>query len=94
MVAEFQARRNYMLAKLNRIPGTSCYKPQGAFYLYPNVSSYYNTESGGMKIRNSQGMAYYLLKEANVAVIPGSAFGTDDNIRLSYATSMDKIEEG
>jgi hypothetical protein len=47
-----------------------------------------------MKIRNSQGMAYYLLKEANVAVIPGSAFGTDDNIRLSYATSMDKIEEG
>jgi aspartate/methionine/tyrosine aminotransferase len=94
MVAEFQARRNYMLAKLNRIPGISCYKPQGAFYLYPNVSSYYNTECGGMKIRNSQGMAYYLLKEANVAVIPGSAFGTDDNIRLSYATSMDKIEEG
>lgn len=94
MVAEFQARRNLMLAKLNRIPGISCHKPQGAFYLFPNVSSYYNTEYGGMKIRNSQGLAYYLLKEANVAIVPGSAFGEDDNIRLSYATSSDKIEEG
>jgi aspartate/methionine/tyrosine aminotransferase len=94
MTAEFQARRNYMLSKLDRIPGISCYRPQGAFYLFPNVSSYYNTEYGGMKIRNSQGLAYYLLKEANVAIVPGSAFGADDNIRLSYATSMERIEEG
>ena len=94
MVAEFQARRNYMLSKLNRIPGVSCYKPQGAFYLFPNVSSYYNTEFGGMKIRNSYGLAYYLLKEAAVALVPGSAFGADDNIRLSYATSMEQIEVG
>lgn len=94
MVAEFSARRNYMMSKLNRIPNISCYQPQGAFYLFPNTSSYYNTEHGGMKIRNSYGLSYYLLKEAAVAVVPGSAFGADDNIRLSYATSMDKIEKG
>jgi aspartate/methionine/tyrosine aminotransferase len=94
MVAEFQARRNYMLNKLRRIPGISCYEPQGAFYLFPNASEYYNTEYGGMKIRNSYGLAYYLLKEAAVAIVPGSAFGADENIRLSYATSMEQIEEG
>ena len=94
MVAEFRTRRNYMLNKLRRIPNVHCYEPQGAFYLFPNTSAYYNTEYGGMKIRNSYGLSYYLLKEAAVAVIPGSAFGSDDNIRLSYATSMEKIEEG
>jgi len=94
MVSEFQTRRNYMLNKMRRIPDISCYEPQGAFYLFPNFSAYYNTECGGMKIRNSYGLAYYLLKEAAVALVPGSAFGAEDNIRLSYATSMDKIEEG
>jgi len=94
MVAEFQSRRNYMMSKINRIPDISCHQPQGAFYLFPNSSAYYNTEYGGMKIRNSYGLCYYLLKEAAVALVPGSAFGADDNIRLSYATSMDKIEEG
>ena len=94
MVAEFSARRNYMLNKLKRIPGISCYEPQGAFYLFPNVASYYNSECGGMKIRNSYGLSYYLLKEAAVAVIPGSAFGAEENIRFSYATSMEQIEEG
>jgi len=94
MVAEFNARRNYMLNKLKRIQGISCYVPEGAFYLFPNTSAYYNTEYGGMKIRNSYGLAYYLLKEAAVAVVPGSAFGSDENIRLSYATSMEKIEQG
>ncbi|MEW6412281.1 MAG: pyridoxal phosphate-dependent aminotransferase [Candidatus Zixiibacteriota bacterium] len=94
MVAEFSARRNYMLSKLRRIPDISCFEPKGAFYLFPNTSAYYNTEYGGMKIRNSYGLSYYLLKEAAVAIVPGSAFGAEDNIRLSYATSMDKIEEG
>ncbi len=94
MVAQFNSRRNYMLNKLKRIPNVSCYEPQGAFYLFPNTSAYYNTEYAGMKIRNSFGLSYYLLKEAAVAVIPGSAFGADENIRLSYATSMDNIEEG
>jgi aspartate/methionine/tyrosine aminotransferase len=94
MAAEFQTRRNYMLNKLRRIPNVSCFEPQGAFYLFPNVSEYYNTEYGGMKIRNSYGLSYYLLREAAVALVPGSAFGSDDNIRFSYSTSMEKIEEG
>jgi aspartate/methionine/tyrosine aminotransferase len=94
MVAEFQARRNFMLSKIRRIPNVSCFQPQGAFYLFPNISAYYNTEYGGMKIRNSYGLAYYLLKEAAVAIVPGSAFGAEDNIRLSYATSQENIEKG
>jgi len=94
MVAEFRTRRNYMLNKLRRIPGVSCHEPEGAFYLFPNAASYYNTEYRGMKIRNSYGLSYFLLKEAAVAIVPGSAFGSEDHIRLSYATSMDKIEEG
>jgi aspartate/methionine/tyrosine aminotransferase len=94
MVAQFQSRRNYMLNKIRRISGVNCYEPQGAFYLFPNFTAYYNTEYGGMKIRNSYGLSYYLLKEAAVAVVPGIAFGSDENIRFSYATSMEKIEEG
>ena len=63
----------------------SCFKPQGAFYLFPNVKSFYDKEANGAKIRNSYGLAYYLLKEARVAIVPGDAFGTDECIRLSYA---------
>jgi aspartate/methionine/tyrosine aminotransferase len=93
MVAEFQKRRNYMLQKIRSIPDVSCLEPQGAFYLFPNMSSYYEKEYEGMQIRNSYGLAYYLLKTARVAVVPGDAFGADDYIRLSYSTSMERIEE-
>jgi aspartate/methionine/tyrosine aminotransferase len=93
MVAEFQRRRNYCLMRLAAVPGMSCFKPQGAFYLFPNVRSFYDKEAGGAKIRNSYGMAYYLLKEARVAIVPGDAFGNDDYIRLSYATSMANLEK-
>jgi aspartate/methionine/tyrosine aminotransferase len=94
MVAEFQKRRNYMLLRMRSIPGVSCLEPKGAFYLFPNFSQYYDKEFEGMQIRNSYGMAYYLLKHARVAIVPGDAFGTNEFIRLSYATSMENIEEG
>jgi len=94
MVAEFQRRRNYCLMRLATVPGLSCFKPQGAFYLFPNVKSFYDKEFGGARIRNSYGMAYYLLKEAKVAIVPGDSFGADDYIRLSYATSMENLEKG
>jgi aspartate/methionine/tyrosine aminotransferase len=94
MVAEFQRRRNYCLMKLQQIPGLSCFKPQGAFYLFPNVRSFFDKEFNGAPIRNSYGMAYYLLREAQLAVVPGDAFGADDYIRLSYATSMPILEKG
>jgi len=76
------------------MPEISCFTPQGAFYLFPNFSGYYRKEFNNTAIRNSYGMAYYLLKEAKVALVPGDAFGTDDYLRLSYATSMDNLERG
>jgi aspartate/methionine/tyrosine aminotransferase len=94
MKAEFQRRRNYLLMRLQTIPHLSCFKPQGAFYLFPNFSFYYDKEFNNIQIRNSYGMAYYLLKEARVAIVPGDAFGADDYIRLSYATSMENLEKG
>ena len=94
MVAEFQRRRNYALMRLQSIPNVSCHKPQGAFYLFPNFSSTYEKEYNNMTIRNSYGLAYFLLKEAKVAIVPGDAFGMDDCIRMSYATSMENLEKG
>jgi aspartate/methionine/tyrosine aminotransferase len=93
MRAEFQRRRNYILQKLSLIPGISCQKPDGAFYVFPNVSSYYDKEYEGVIIRNSYGMAYYLLKHAKIAIVPGDAFRADNYIRISYATSMENIEK-
>jgi len=94
MKSEFQRRRNYVLMRLQSIPHASCFKPQGAFYLFPNFSSYYKKEFNNVLIRNSYGLAYYLLKEAKVAIVPGDAFGTDNCIRISYATSMENLEKG
>ncbi len=94
MRSEFQRRRNYVLMRLQSIPDISCFKPQGAFYLFPNFSSTYKKEFNNVLIRNSYGLAYFLIKEARVAIIPGDAFGTDDYIRLSYATSMENLEKG
>ncbi len=94
MVSEFQRRRNYVLMRLAAIPNISCFKSQGAFYLFPNVSQYYNKEAGETVIRNSYGLAYYLLKEGRVAIVPGGAFGADDCIRISYSTSMENLEKG
>jgi len=92
MRGEFQLRRNYMLDRIRSLPGVSCYHPRGAFYLFPNVTSYFRKEFEGMQIRNSYGLSYYLLKQAHVALVPGEAFGAEGFIRLSYATSMKNIE--
>lgn len=94
MLAEFQRRRNYVFMRLQSIPHVSCFKSQGAFYLFPNFSAYYDKEYNNFRIRNSYGLAYYLLKEARVAVVPGDAFGSDDYIRISYSTSMENLEKG
>lgn len=94
MKAEFQRRRNYCLMRLATVPGLSCFRPQGAFYLFPNVKSFYDKEFNGSRIRNSYGMAYYLLKEARVAIVPGDSFGADDYIRMTYAASMASLEKG
>jgi aspartate aminotransferase len=94
MVGEFRKRRDVIVAALNDIPKVKCILPEGAFYVFPNVSGVYGLSYNGKKITNSTQLIDYLLDEANVATVPGAAFGSDDHIRLSYATSLKNIEEG
>lgn len=94
MVCEFQRRRDRIVAAINDVPGMTCRRPEGAFYVFPNVSGLFGRTFSGGTIKDSAGLAEYLLEAANVAVVPGSAFGDDNYIRLSYATSMKNIEEG
>jgi aspartate aminotransferase len=94
MVTEFEKRRNMIVEKLNAIPGITCMTPQGAFYVFPDISGLFGKSYRGKTISTSSELAAYLLDEANVAVIPGGEFGNDDHLRLSYATSMSNIEKG
>ena len=87
----FDERRRYMVARLNEMEGVTCRLPQGAFYAYPEVSALYGRRCGSRTIADSVALCTYLLEEAHVACVPGAGFGTDGNIRLSYATSMDNI---
>ena len=89
----FRQRRDMVYKLLCDIPGLKVCMPQGAFYFFPDVSSYYGKSFNGKKIENSTDMAFYLLNEANVATVMGSAFGDDDCIRLSYATSEELLRE-
>ncbi|MDD4908798.1 MAG: pyridoxal phosphate-dependent aminotransferase [Candidatus Omnitrophica bacterium] len=94
MLKSFTERRDYIVKRLNSIPLVSCLKPQGAFYVFPNISEVLKKEFNGKKIADSPAFADILLTEAKVAVIPGAVFGDDNFIRLSYATSMENIVEG
>ena len=94
MCTEFEKRRDFVFDSLSSMTGVSCQKPGGAFYVYPNISAFFNTLYNGTPIRNSDDFSYYLLNEAKVVVTPGSVFGSDEHIRMSYATSMEKLEEG
>ncbi|QCX32304.1 pyridoxal phosphate-dependent aminotransferase [Caloramator sp. E03] len=94
MRKEFELRRNYMVEKINSIKGISCNKPQGAFYVMVNISNIKNKKIKEYEIKNSVDFCNALLEKEKVAAIPGIAFGADDYIRLSYATSMDNIIEG
>jgi aspartate aminotransferase len=94
MVAAFAERRRAIVDGLNRIPGFRCAEPGGAFYAFPNVSALYGKRWGDRVINNSDAFAEYLLEVARVAVVPGSGFGADENIRLSYACSLDTIRNG
>lgn len=93
MRVAFDARRRYMVERLNNIEGVECTLPQGAFYAYPAVSSLYGRKVGEWEIKDSVGLCDYLLEEGKVACVPGAGFGTSEHIRLSYATSMEKIEK-
>ena len=94
MVTEFERRRNRIVHELNGIPGVNCLMPQGAFYVFPDFSSFYGRSCEGKVIANSSDLSGYLLEKANVAVVPGIEFGQDDYIRISYAISLEQIVEG
>jgi aspartate aminotransferase len=90
----FEDRRNYVYTSLTEMTGISCSKPDGAFYVFPKVSYFYGADSPSGKINSSQDFAMYLLNEYQIVLVPGAAFGSDAHIRISYATSMDRLEEG
>jgi aspartate aminotransferase len=94
MVKEFEIRKNYIAKRLNDIPGMKCFHPQGAFYVFPNVSNFYGKSYNGKGIRNSVDFSEYLLDVAKVAVVPGIEFGSDKHVRISYAASMEEIIKG
>lgn len=94
MLAEFDKRRRFLINELNSVPGMSCLAPTGAFYAFPNTSKLYGKSAGERTISSSSDLALYLLEEANVALMHGDAFGDDDHVRLSYATSIEEIKKG
>lgn len=91
---EYDKRRKYMVEQINNIKGISCRNPKGAFYVMINITELLGKTIKGISINNSIDFTDLLLKKANVAVVPGIAFGDDNFVRVSYATSMDNIVEG
>jgi aspartate aminotransferase len=89
----FLKRRNMVLEMLKEIPGLKTNIPDGAFYVFPDISSYFGKSDGEYRINNSADLCMYLLNSANLALVSGDAFGDDNCVRFSYATSEDKIIE-
>ena len=94
MLVEFGTRKDYISSFLNNIIGVKCYVPMGAFYVFPDISYYFGKKFRGKTISNSIELTDFLLDEGKVAVVPGIEFGSDNHIRISYATSMKDIIEG
>lgn len=94
MAAAFDKRRLFMVAALNDIPGVECLTPDGAFYAFPNIQQFIGKRSASGEIVDSASFCNNLLQEQNVATVPGSGFGAEGFIRLSYSTSMTEIETG
>lgn len=92
-IAEYDRRRRYMVDRLNAIEGVSCILPEGAFYVFPDVSALYGRSSQGKLIAGSVAFSDYMLEEHRIAIIPGGGFGADAHVRLSYAISMANIEK-
>jgi aspartate aminotransferase len=94
MVAAFRKRRDYVLGELRAIEGVTCPTPDGAFYLFPQIDAFFGrTRPDGRQVASSEDLCFYLLEEHDVALVPGEAFGDPAGARLSYATSMDELEE-
>ncbi len=94
MVAEFKRRRDHILEGIRQIPGIQVHEPQGAFYIFPDVSAYFGKQFEGQPIKDADDLCMYLLEKGLVSTVTGSAFGEPHCIRMSYATSIAKIDEG
>ncbi len=94
MVAEFDKRRRYIVERLNNMEGITCLLPKGAFYVFPRVSGLLNRNIGGQTATTSIELVNLILDKAKIAFVPGECFGSDSHVRISYATSFEKIEEG
>ncbi len=94
MRKEFERRGKYMTERLNNIEGVQCSESTGAFYCFPDVSSHYGRNIKGAKINGSMDFAKALLEQTNVALVPGLPFGCDNNVRLSFACSIEQITKG
>jgi aspartate aminotransferase len=90
MLQEYSRRRDFIVTALNTIPGVHCNWPDGAFYVYPNVVAVLKESA----IPTTADLCVRLLQDAHVAVVPGEAFGTQDHIRISYATSQEQLAMG
>jgi aspartate aminotransferase len=93
MVDEFKSRRDLILELLSSVKGFMCNKPDGAFYVFPDISFYFNKTIDGFTINDASDMSMFLLEKAQVATVTGNAFGNPNCIRISYAASKDKITE-
>jgi len=93
MRSEFDRRRRFLVSELNAIPDVSCITPTGAFYAFPNISGLFG-KAAGKPVFSSSDLSMFLLEYANVALVPGDAFGDDNYIRLSYATSVENLKKG
>ncbi|MBT4298096.1 MAG: aminotransferase class I/II-fold pyridoxal phosphate-dependent enzyme, partial [Flavobacteriaceae bacterium] len=91
MVDEFKLRRELIINLLKDIKGFKLNEPKGAFYVFPDISSFFGTTIKDKKINNASDFAIYLLEEAHVATVTGEAFGSPNNIRISYAASNENI---
>jgi aspartate aminotransferase len=91
MKEAFQRRRDYVLKRMDEIEGIRCSIPEGAFYVFPDVTAFYGKTDGEAKINDSMDLCLYLLEKGHIATVPGLAFGAPDNIRISYATSDENL---
>jgi len=89
-MVEFKKRHDFVVDELNKLPGISCLKTDGTFYVFPDVSELINNLSG---IANDLDLAEYFIEKAEVAIVPGSAFGCAGHMRISIATSMENLEK-
>jgi len=93
MVSAFKNRRDLVVGLMKEIPGIKLNVPEGAFYVFPDVSSFFGKTLRGITINNAEDFSMYLLSEANVATVTGDAFGNPDCLRLSYAASEEQLTE-